>query len=185
MANPNDLLDPLRFKSLGEYTLEDIRTIGGGVFTMVDTLEHLELLDKIAKAYRSVHLPTYGQLLAGSNDPLSLTDATNNPNFWEGADVSSATNVTLTALEPNQVRRYQQIDCSSTESGTTLTVIITNPNYGKGTVIASKEITTSSIAQPLLDEPIEISYPQVLTLSFSSSGTVASRYSATSCLTQQ
>ena len=184
MSNPNDLLDPLRFKSLGEYTLEDIRTIGGGVFTMVDTLEHLELLDKIAKAYRSVHLPTYGQLLAGSNDP-SGTNSTNNPNFWEGGDVTSATNVTLTALQPNQVRRYQSIDCSSTESGTTLTVSIYNPNYGKGTNIFSQEITTSTIPQIFLSEPIEISYPQQLVLSFSSSGTVASRFSATSCLTQQ
>ena len=184
MSNPNDLLDPLRFKSLGEYTLEDIRTIGGGVFTMVDTLGHLELLDKIAKAYRSVHLPTYGHLLAGSNDP-SGSNATNNPNFWEGADVTSATTVGLTALQPNQVRRYQSIDCSSTESGTTLTVSIYNPNYGKGSVIFSQELTTSTIAQKFLSEPIEISYPQQLILTFSSSGTVASRYSATSCLTQQ
>ena len=49
MSNPNDLLDPLRFKSLGEYKLQDIRDIGGGVFTQEDTLGHLELLDKIAK----------------------------------------------------------------------------------------------------------------------------------------
>ena len=184
MSNPNDLLDPLRFKSLGEYTLEDIRTIGGGVFTMVDTLGHLELLDKIAKAYRSVHLPTYGHLLAGSNDPTG-SNATNNPNFWEGADVTSATTVTLTSLQPNQVRRYQAIDCSSTESGTTLTLSIYNPNYGKGTVINSRELTTSTVPAVMLEEPIEISYPQQLILTFSSSGTVASRYSATSCLTQQ
>ena len=60
MTNPNDLLDPLRFNPLGDYNLFDIRNIGDGVFTQLDTLESLELLDKIIKAYRSVHIPSYG-----------------------------------------------------------------------------------------------------------------------------
>ena len=179
MSNPNDLLDPLRFNSLGKYRLEDIRSIGGGVFTQEDTLQHLELLDKIAKAYRSVHIPTYGHLLPASDVSSSP------PSIWEGGSVSSASTVSLGALEPNEVRRYQSITGKSTESGTTMSIYIYNPIYNKSSLINSQELTTSSIEQNVLSNEIEIAYPQQIRIVFSSSGTVDTTYNATSCLTQQ
>ncbi len=179
MSNPNDLLDPLRFNSLGKYRLEDIRSIGGGVFTQEDTLLHLELLDKIAKAYRSVHIPTYGHLLPASDV------STSPPAIWEGDSTSSAGFVGLAALQPNQVRRYQAICGKSTESGTTMTIFIYNPIYNKQSAVVSQELTTSTIEQNLLSEPLEIAYPQQILIQLSSSGTVATTYNATSCLTQQ
>jgi len=179
MSNPNDLLDPLRFKSLGEYSLQDIRDIGGGVFTQQDTLSHLALLDSIAKAYRSVHLPSYGHLLAASEDNITP------PSIWEGDSASSAGFVGLAELQPNQVRRYQAICGKSTESGTTMTIYIYNPKYNKQSAVVSQELTTSTIEQNLLSEPLEIAYPQQILIQLSSSGTVATTYNATSCLTQQ
>ena len=58
--NVDDLLDPLRYQNLRDYTAANLEAIGGGVFTERDTLEHLRMLDLIAKAYQSVHLPTLG-----------------------------------------------------------------------------------------------------------------------------
>ena len=179
MSNPNDLLDPLRFNSLGKYRLEDIRSIGGGVFTQEDTLLHLELLDKIAKAYRSVHIPTYGHLLPASDVSSSP------PAIWEGNSTTSVGLVSLGELEPNQVRRYQSITGKSTESGTTMTIFIQNPIYNKSSALVSQELTTSTIEQNLLSEPIEIAYPQRIQILFTSSGSVDAAYNATSCLTQQ
>ncbi len=179
MSNPNDLLDPLRFKSLGEYELSDIRSIGGGVFTQEDTLLHLSLLDSIAKAYRSVHLPSYGHLLPSSEGNLTP------PAIWEGDSTDSVGLVSLGELEPNQVRRYQSITGKSTESGTTMTIFIQNPIYNKSSALVSQELTTSTIEQNLLSEPIEIAYPQRIQILFTSSGSVAATYNATSCLTQQ
>jgi len=78
MANIDDLLNPLRYKSLGDYSLSDIRSIGGGVFTETDTLEHLALLDRIAKAYQSVHIPTLGNIpISGTTefDLVVLSDS--------------------------------------------------------------------------------------------------------------
>jgi hypothetical protein len=74
MSNVNDLLEPLRYKSLGDYSLADIRSIGGGVFTEAKTLEHLVLLDRIAKAYQSVHIPTLGNIpISGTSEQLTVS----------------------------------------------------------------------------------------------------------------
>lgn len=73
MSNVDDLLEPLRYKSLGDYALSDIRSIGGGVFTEAQTLEHLALLDRIAKAYQSVHIPTLGNIpISGSSEETTV-----------------------------------------------------------------------------------------------------------------
>jgi len=64
--NVDDLLDPLRYQNLRDYTAANLEAIGGGVFTERDTLEHLRMLDLIAKAYQSVHLPTLGNLIPQS-----------------------------------------------------------------------------------------------------------------------
>ena len=62
MANVADLLDPLRYESLSEYTVANLEKIGAGVFTELQTLDHLALLDLITKAYQAVHLPTNGAI---------------------------------------------------------------------------------------------------------------------------
>ena len=181
MTNPNDLLDPLRFNPLGDYNLFDIRNIGDGVFTQLDTLESLELLDKIIKAYRSVHIPSYGQLIAGGK--FSTNPQDNQPTLWEGGSVTASGQESLTALNVGEVVRYQAIGSKSTESGTTCAVSIYHPIYNKETVVASQELTTSSIEQNIVTD-LEISYPQQIRVSFMSSGTVDATFSATSCKTQ-
>ena len=43
--NVDDLLDPLRYENLRDFTAANLEAIGGGVFTERDTLEHLRMLD--------------------------------------------------------------------------------------------------------------------------------------------
>ena len=74
--NVDDLLDPLRYENLRDYTAANLEAIGGGVFTERDTLEHLRMLDLIAKAYQSVHLPTMGNPIPQSTVCTSITVGT-------------------------------------------------------------------------------------------------------------
>ena len=73
MANISDLLDPLRYESLGDYTLANLKTIGDGVFTELNTLDHLALLDQIVKAYQAVHLPTNGAICIPQSTDINIT----------------------------------------------------------------------------------------------------------------
>jgi len=176
MSNPSDLLEPLRYKNLSEYSLEDIRAIGGGVFTQIDTIGHLELLDKIAKAYTSVHAPTYGQIVTGT--------AT-----WEGDTVNSATQKTLSLSAPlqNEVVRYQAIEAQSSEAGLTCSVILFNTVENKGSIVATKDISVGTLGFNLLESygELEITFPQVVKIDFSTSGaSVDSKYNASSVRTQ-
>ena len=74
--NIDDLLDPLRYESLREFTAANLEAIGGGVFTERDTLEHLRMLDLIAKAYQSVHLPTAGLPIPQTTQATITTQTT-------------------------------------------------------------------------------------------------------------
>lgn len=69
--NVDDLLDPLRYENLRDFTAANLESIGGGVFTERDTLEHLRMLDLIAKAYQSVHLPAYGRVIPGQTNSVT------------------------------------------------------------------------------------------------------------------
>ena len=76
--NVDDLLDPLRYENLREFTAANLEAIGGGVFTERDTLEHLRMLDLIAKAYQSVHLPAYGRVIPGQTNSTTVTFSSSN-----------------------------------------------------------------------------------------------------------
>ncbi len=76
--NVDDLLDPLRYENLRDFTAANLEAIGGGVFTERDTLEHLRMLDLIAKAYQSVHLPTLGYPIPQSTEFTTATLTTSN-----------------------------------------------------------------------------------------------------------
>jgi len=82
MSNVDDLLEPLRYKNLGDYDLADVRSIGGGVFTENDTLPHLRMLDLIVKAYQSIHSPNYGYMIPRSKVVGTAT-------FSSGTDTSA------------------------------------------------------------------------------------------------
>jgi len=82
--NVDDLLDPLRYQNLRDYTAANLELIGGGVFTERDTLEHLRMLDLIAKAYQSVHLPTLGKPIPQSS-------------FYKDVTISSTSTDLITA----------------------------------------------------------------------------------------
>jgi len=91
--NVDDLLDPLRYENLREFTAANLEAIGGGVFTERDTLEHLRMLDLIAKAYQSVHLPTHGQPIPGSTNVATSVQSTIEKTF-----LTASNNETLEIL---------------------------------------------------------------------------------------
>ena len=97
--NVDDLLDPLRYENLRDFTAANLEAIGGGVFTERDTLEHLRMLDLIAKAYQSVHLPAYGRVIPGQTNTSQTTM------------VSSKTSVDLLLVPVNQTWRILGISC--------------------------------------------------------------------------
>tara|TARA_Y100000004_G_C8954426_1_gene430136 strand:+ start:1980 stop:2552 length:573 start_codon:yes stop_codon:yes gene_type:complete len=135
MSNVDDLLEPLRYKSLGDYALEDIRSIGGGVFTEAQTLEHLSLLDRIAKAYQSVHIPTLGNIpISGSSEEKTVTLS------------STASSVNLASAADNEVLEIVALSVS------------TNSNYG--TSGASLAIETPDNDTPTI---IDLSFFDVAT----------------------
>jgi len=93
--NVDDLLDPLRYENLREFTAANLEAIGGGVFTERDTLEHLRMLDLIAKAYQSVHLPTHGQPIPGSTN---VATAVQTDSQTEQTLITAVNNETLEIL---------------------------------------------------------------------------------------
>jgi hypothetical protein len=135
--NVDDLLDPLRYENLRDYTLANLEAIGGGVFTERDTLEHLRMLDLIAKAYQSVHVPTLGMPIPQSTFTTTAT--------------LSTTEQTLLTAENNEVLEILSISCpSGTSSGM---------SAGMLQVYSSQSLTTVPYAHiPLIDD---------LTVSFS------------------
>lgn len=97
--NVDDLLDPLRYQNLRDFTAANLEAIGGGVFTERDTLEHLRMLDLIAKAYQSVHLPAYGRVIPGQTNSTFVVMS------------SSSTSVDLFTVPVNQTLRIMGISC--------------------------------------------------------------------------
>jgi len=73
----NDLINPLRYVNLGDVNPNNIKSIGQGVFPEPNTLEHLAILDLVTKAYQAIHLPTYGRVIPGQTNKLtvSMTDS--------------------------------------------------------------------------------------------------------------
>lgn len=106
--NIDDLLDPLRYENLREFTAANLEAIGGGVFTERDTLEHLRMLDLIAKAYQSVHLPTLGNPI-----PQSTNIAT-------AQQTDSQTEQTLITVPNNET--YEILSISGAFSGLTTNI---------------------------------------------------------------
>lgn len=129
--NVDDLLDPLRYQNLRDYTLANLEAIGGGVFTERDTLEHLRMLDLIAKAYQSVHQPTLGMPIPQSTLTTTATLTT--------------TEQTLLSAESNEVLEILSISCPTGTSE--------NMSAGVLQVYAAGSATTSPIARiPLIDD---------------------------------
>lgn len=181
MSNMKDLLDPLRYNNLGSYELPDIRSIGGGVFTQIDTLEHLKMLDTIVKAYQSVHTPTFGRLIPQTS---SITSG----------NISSATSTKLITPTTNQVIEVQALDMIANSAGTTISISLQDTTTGGKVLLydgasaggALPSGTKISINQqdnnPL---PIKVCSGQSLEITTSSSGSVDLDVQAMTTLTQQ
>ena len=129
--NVDDLLDPLRYQNLRDYTLANLEAIGGGVFTERDTLEHLKMLDLIAKAYQSVHQPTLGM-------PIPQSTLTTTANL-------TTTEQTLLTAESNEVLEILSISVPAGSSS--------GMSKGMLQIYSSQSATTTAFADiPLIDD---------------------------------
>jgi len=180
MGNTDDLLDPLRYNNLANYNLQDIKDIGGGVFTERGTLDHLKMLDLITKAYSSVHAPTFGQLIPGSSSAILKKTA-----------ITTAATTELLVPLVNEVYTIQSLSVISGETGTTALLAIgiggqTGPTDAFA-YISTESVTVPiavSIPQPLI-KPFQIAYPQSLAIQTSSSGTISLQVAISYCKTNQ
>jgi len=166
MSNVDDLLDPLRFNNLGNFELTDVRSIGGGVFTEKNTLEHLKILDLVVKAYQSVHAPTFGRLIPNTQSIVS------------GNLNSVAFNKVLTPSK-GQVIEVQAIDALANAAGTAIRIYIADATSGSrvllydgssGALPNGVKVTFNSITPSIL--PLTIAYGQELIIETISSGSV-------------
>lgn len=165
MSNVDDLLDPLRYNNLSDFELTDVRAIGGGVFVQKDTIQHLQLLDSIVKAYASVHVPTFGHSIP--NTPYS-----------EVSPITSATITKLLTPEKGEVYRIDNVSIISNESGTTWNLGMSYPSASGAATIAITEpavitpVNAEKVIVTLDSRPILVTYPQVLNCTTASSGTI-------------
>lgn len=164
MSNVDDLLDPLRFNNLSNFELTDVRSIGGGVFAEKKTLEHLKTLDLVVKAYTSVHAPTFGHQIPGTP-------------YAKLAQITTATSTKLLEPAKGEVYRVDTLNVVSTETGTTFHIGMTyeadigTVNLALTNAAAITPIDTE-LTQLTIGEPIIVTYPQVLTCTTASSGSI-------------
>lgn len=164
MSNVDDLLDPLRFNNLSDFELTDVRSIGGGVFAEKNTLEHLRVLDLIVKAYQSVHVPTFGHRIP--NTP-----------YGKLTSINSATTTKLLEPAKGEVYSVDVINVVTEESGTSFNLQMTYPSdigaLGLGlNRLVELTPTNTEINQLEINQPIIVTYPQILSCNTASSGTV-------------
>ena len=164
MTNVDDLLDPLRFNNLSDFELTDVRSIGGGVYAEKNTLEHLRILDLVVKAYTSVHAPTFGHQIP-------------NTSYAKIASISDSVSTKLLEPGKGEVYRVDSLNAMSSEAGTNFNVAMT---YGSDIGAVSVKLTRTAEITPQNEElpqlsinnPIIVTYPQVLTCLTASSGSV-------------
>ena len=89
----NDLINPLRYVNLKEIDPESINRMGQSVFPEPGTLDHLSMIDLVTKAYRGVHLPTYGKPIPQSTRSVTVTQTTTEINL-----LTASNNETLEVL---------------------------------------------------------------------------------------
>lgn len=181
MSNMKDLLDPLRYNNLSNFELTDVRSIGGGVFAQIDTLEHLRMLDTIVKAYQSVHVPTFGH-------PIPNTSQ------LHGTVITSATDTKLLTPAIGEVLKVSALQFTSSEDGTTAQIYIydndsnTSVLYWAGSALPNGSTITpfqgSDTTAPL-SLNLEIPYGQQLLIKTVSSGSVSLQVMAITVKTQQ
>jgi len=181
MSNVDDLLDPLRYNNLSNFELTDVRTIGGGVFAQLDTLEHLRVLDTVVKAYQSVHVPTFGH-------PIPNTSQIH------GASITTATDTKLITPSIGEVLKISALQFTSNEAGTSASIYIydnvsnTNVLYWQSPSLPSGTTITPFVGADALAPHsinLEIPYGQQLVITTVSSGSVDLEVRCLTVKTQQ
>jgi hypothetical protein len=180
MSNVDDLLDPLRYNNLSNFELTDVRSIGGGVFAQIDTLEHLKILDTVVKAYQSVHVPTFGHPIPNTSE-------------IHGASITSATSKAIITPNIGEVLKIQALQFTSSEDNTSVKIKIhdtiqntsvlyfTSTNLPNGTAVTlfgNGDYAVDNIG-------LEIPYGQSLYVEAVSGGSVALQVMAITVKTQQ
>lgn len=153
---------------MDNLTAQNIKQVGGVVFPDRPAKFDLNDFCEIVKAFKDVHLPTYGQEIPGSNA------------YFE-TSISSATTTKILTPEENEVIVVKALECTSSEAGTD---VVLRLEHNSNTLVISTNLTlTQSVPTALVgvklkdntppfDREIKIPYPYSLSVQTLSSGTV-------------
>tara|TARA_Y100000361_G_scaffold140428_1_gene144526 strand:- start:467 stop:958 length:492 start_codon:yes stop_codon:yes gene_type:complete len=149
-------------------TPQNIKQVGGVVFPDRPAKFDLNDFCEIVKAFKDVHLPTYGQEIPNSNA------------YFE-TSVSSATTTKILTPSENEVIVVKALECTSSEAGTS---IVLRLEHDSNSLVLTTDLSlTQSVPTALIgvklkdnalpfDREIKIPYPYSLSIQTLSSGTV-------------
>lgn len=149
-------------------TPQNIKQVGGVVFPDRPAKFDLNDFCEVVKAFKDVHLPTYGQDIPGSNT------------YFE-TSVSSATTTKILTPSENEVIVVKALECTSSEAGTD---VVLRLEHDSNSLVISTNLTltqntpTALVGVQLKDNSlpfarfIKIPYPYSLSIQTLSSGTV-------------
>ena len=149
-------------------TPQNIKQVGGVVFPDRPAKFDLNDFCEIVKAFKDVHLPTYGQEIPNSNA------------YFE-ASISSATTTKILTPAENEVIVVKALELTSGEAGTS---ILLKLEHDSNSLFISTDLTLTQSAPTALvgvklkdnavpfTNEIKISYPYSLSIMTASSGTV-------------
>tara|TARA_Y100000004_G_C8954706_1_gene430223 strand:+ start:1954 stop:2445 length:492 start_codon:yes stop_codon:yes gene_type:complete len=149
-------------------TPQNIKQVGGVVFPDRPAKFDLNDFCEIVKAFKDVHLPTYGQEIPNSNS------------YFESS-ISSATTTKILTPAENEVIVVKALELTSSEAGTDVVlrlehdsnslVLSTNLTLTQNVPTALIGIQLKDSVAPFASE-IKIAYPYSLSVQTLSSGTV-------------
>ena len=158
----------MKSQSLDDLEPHSIKQVGGVVFPDTPARQDLNDFNAIIKAYRDVHLPTYGVVIPNSSS-------------YNETSISSATTTKILTPGVNEVLEIQALELTSAEAGTSVVFrlqVDSNDLVISGDVELTQSAPTAifgiNVKQNALpfEEKYTIAYPYSLAIQTLSSGTV-------------
>ncbi len=164
MIRLSELRNQLKNQNLDTVEPKAFKQVGGSVFPDNKAKLDLDSLRDIITGFQAVHLPSYGHSIAGSP-------------YGKAVSIDSATTTKLLEPAVNEVYRIDTLNAITSESSTFFNIGITYPTDGGLATFGISRITeltptNTELQQLSINQPIIISYPQVLACITTSDGTV-------------
>jgi len=170
----SEVRNQLKSQDLDTVEPAAFKNVGGVIYPDQAARNNLEALRDITHGFQAVHLPTYGHAIPGS--AYGYTDT-----------IDSATTTKIIDTLPNEVLSIQNITMMSSETGTTVSAVIST-DEGQAFLHLPVELTQNKVTvfqpDPIVS-PLYLVYPQILSIITSSSGTIDTQYMVMTYKTQQ